>query len=260
MSRTGRTAGAPPQIPILAYHAVEEGPGPLCLPPAVVARQLDALLEAGCVALTVSEVADHIAVGRQLPTRSVALTFDDGYRSVHETALPLLAERGLRATVYPVTAELGGFNRWDTGRPGVPRLALASGGQLRELAAAGWEVGGHTHTHPELTGLPVERIQEELTTSQAILECLLGQPVRSFAYPFGAHDHASRALAGQRYRTALTIGAERASTTGSLDALPRVDAWYLQRWWQCRHIHGPVGSLYLAARRCARRVRARGRR
>ncbi|HET9052039.1 MAG TPA: polysaccharide deacetylase family protein, partial [Candidatus Dormibacteraeota bacterium] len=68
---------------ILAFHAVEDGPGPLCLGPAVFERQVRALAAAGAVGLTVSDVASRLRRGDTLPRRAVAFTFDDGFESVH---------------------------------------------------------------------------------------------------------------------------------------------------------------------------------
>jgi peptidoglycan/xylan/chitin deacetylase (PgdA/CDA1 family) len=48
------------------------------------------------------------------------------------------------------------------------------------------EVGAHTVTHPVLSRLPMERQREEVAGSKRQLEEILGRPVSSFAYPYGA--------------------------------------------------------------------------
>lgn len=47
------------------------------------------------------------------------------------------------------------------------------------------EIGAHTITHPFLATLPVSAQRQEITSSKALLEEILGHPVRSFAYPHG---------------------------------------------------------------------------
>ncbi|MDQ3898198.1 MAG: polysaccharide deacetylase family protein [Actinomycetota bacterium] len=239
-------------VTIIGYHAIEEGPGPLCLPPAVFERQVRTLHDDGCTALTVAEVADHLRTGAPFPERAIALTFDDGYASVHRHALPLLSSLGYRATIYPVTSQLGGHNRWDAPWRWVPRLAVVEPPQLQELAAAGWEVGGHTHTHPSLAGQPPDVVAAELAESTAILEALCGTSVRTFAYPYGDHDRPSRQVAVARHDACLGIGARKVTVRSGLDQLDRVDAWYLRRRWQLRGLHGPAGDGYLFLRRVAR--------
>lgn len=239
-------------VAILAYHAIEPGPGPICLPRRTFERQVGALHDAGCEALSMSQVADHLRSGRPFPDRAIALTFDDAYASVHATALPLLDSLGWIATVLPVTGELGGHNRWDTERGAFPELRLVDRSRLLELHAAGWEIGGHTHTHRSLPAVSPDALGRELHESAAILEDLCQQPIRTFAYPFGHHDPKVRTMAAQRYDVCLAIGARRARTGASLDRLDRVDAWYLQRPWHLDHLHDRAGDAYLGLRRLGR--------
>lgn len=240
---------------ILAFHAVEDGSGPLCIAPGVFARQVAALAESGAVALTVSDLARRLRSG-ELPERAVAFTFDDGYASVHSAALPVLASHGYVATVFPVTSQLGGTNEWDAAR-GTATLKLLGRSALMELAATGWEVGGHTHTHRPLTGLSDVDVHREVSVSRSVLEDLLATPVETFAYPYGAWDEPSRRVVGGAHLACLGIGAALATPASPADLLERVDAWYLRREWQLRRLHDPAGRAYLAVRRAGRFAAAR---
>lgn len=242
-----------PSVTILAYHAIgDDGPGPVCLPRAIFERQVAGLAEAGCRFLELDDVVAHLRSGSPFPPRAVALTFDDAYESVHRHALPFLDRLGLTATVFPVTSELGGHNRWDAATGAMPELALVSGSQLDELVAAGWQVGGHTHTHRPLTSLAPAEVGEELNRSNAVLEDRLGRAITTMAYPYGCHDATVRTAAAARYDGCLAIGAARARVGSPLDRIDRVDAWYLQRPWQVGLLPRRGGDLYLWARRCAR--------
>lgn len=53
------------------------------------------------------------------------------------------------------------------------------------LAQAGMEIGAHTHSHPILSGLPESQAESEIAQGKSELEAILGQPVKSFAYPNG---------------------------------------------------------------------------
>ena len=83
------------------------------------------------------KLVDAMRAGR--PRGLVGITFDDGYVSVLEAALPELQRHGFTATMYIVSGRLGGSNDWDEG----PRWPLMSAGQIGELAAAGMEIGSH---------------------------------------------------------------------------------------------------------------------
>ena len=80
------------------------------------------------------------------------ITFDDGYEGVHRHALPVLAEHGFAATLFVSTGWLRGA--YDTGGA---LDTMLDWDQVRELAAAGVEIGGHSHTHPQLDQLDDDR-------------------------------------------------------------------------------------------------------
>lgn len=82
--------------------------------------------------------------------------------------------------------------------------------EVQEMEASGWvSFGAHTMHHPILTCLtdPAE-VQYEVTECRTVLERQLGHPVRTFAYPFGGHEHigenGSRAVKQAGYTWALT--------------------------------------------------------
>lgn len=56
--------------------------------------------------VAVDDVVDAMTLGACLPERATLVTFDDGHRSVLETALPILSERSIPAVVYVVAGLL----------------------------------------------------------------------------------------------------------------------------------------------------------
>ena len=191
---------------ILTYHAVEAGPPPLCVDPGLFAEHLDALVSAGARALTISELASALERG-QLPERAVAITFDDGFASVAEQAAPMLAERGLPATIYAVAGALGRFNDWPSQPPRAPQRRLASRAQLRELADTGFEIGSHGVEHAPLSLASPAAGWHEVVKSKRLLEDSLDRPVTSFAYPYGAMPQAAvEQLVRETYAADCTTG------------------------------------------------------
>jgi peptidoglycan/xylan/chitin deacetylase (PgdA/CDA1 family) len=108
-----------------------------------------------------------------------ALTFDDGFADNLETLVPLLADAGVPATVFVVSGWLG------KPHPEEPRGRILSGAEVRELAAAGVEIGAHTETHPDLRALPQSEARGELERCKATLEGIVDAPVQVAAYPYG---------------------------------------------------------------------------
>ncbi|MBK9444597.1 MAG: polysaccharide deacetylase family protein [Betaproteobacteria bacterium] len=112
----------------------------------------------------------------------LSITFDDGYRDNLEVAAPMLAELGLPFTVF-VPSE---FVRQK--RPGFMTPEM-----LRRLAALpGACVGAHGAGHVKLTDCDDSQLQSELVSSRYYLEDVLGAPVETMAYPYGAVDQRVR--------------------------------------------------------------------
>jgi peptidoglycan/xylan/chitin deacetylase (PgdA/CDA1 family) len=97
--------------------------------------------------------------------------------------------------------------------------------QLRVLAAAGHEIGGHSVTHPILTTLGDEDLRREVAGCRADLERVLGAEVTTFCYPNGSYD--ARVLEATRaagWAAACTTATGRNHGMGSVLELRRVDA------------------------------------
>lgn len=170
-------------------------------------RHLDTLTAWGAQVLPLEDAVAALAAGT-LPERAVALTFDDGYASVVETAWPVLRDRGLPATMFVVSGYLTGDLRfgWDEHEPHHDRHRLVRADQLRAVADDGFDIGSHTVSHSWLPGLDRDAVKHELVDSRVALEGLLGRPVRSLAYPTGGWTPAVRAVAAEAgYRVAITV-------------------------------------------------------
>ena len=203
---------------VLMYHGVAEeaeDPNQLCVTPRRFAEQMTWLKRRGLRGVGIGTLVDEMRAGR--PRGLVGITFDDGYVSVLEAALPELQRHGFTATMFIISGRLGGSNEWDEG----PDWPLMSASQVRELAAAGMEIGSHSTTHVRLAGLDVGRLEAEVGDSRASLGELVGAPIRGFAYPYGSMDAAARSAvrdAGYDYACAV----QTPMSELGIMALPRV--------------------------------------
>ncbi|MFM8612661.1 MAG: polysaccharide deacetylase family protein [Actinomycetota bacterium] len=159
-------------VPILMYHRI--------------ARQMAWLADAGYASITQRQLFAALMEGAPLPERPVLITFDDGYREIAETAAPIMARHGLTGTAYVITDRI-------LADPAAAPLWMTED-QLRDLAAAGWDIGSHTVTHQELTLVDEATALRELRASRFRLERILGRPVQWFCYPVGEYDTASEGL------------------------------------------------------------------
>lgn len=200
--------GRPPAV-CLGFHAVADDGSMLSLPPARFRALVACLLARGLRGMSVAEWRASLPD----PGVAVVLTFDDGFASVHRSALPVLREAGFTATVFPIVAGLGRTADWRAGGVALPRTRLLEAGELGELVAAGWEVGGHTIDHVDLAGVDPGVALAQVRGCRERLEDLVGAPVRSFAYPYGRmSEAAAKAVEAAGFTAALT------TRPGALDA------------------------------------------
>jgi peptidoglycan/xylan/chitin deacetylase (PgdA/CDA1 family) len=174
---------------ILMYHRLAEvAENPLCVTPSRFAEQMTWLKRHGLRGVGIGTLVDAMRAGRECGL--VGITFDDGFVNLVETALPELLRHGFTATMFIVSGLLGGTNKWDEGK--CPVWRLMSPDQVRELAAAGMEIGSHGVTHLPLADAAPDQLKAEVSESKASLAELLGTPIRGFAYPHGSMDTAAR--------------------------------------------------------------------
>jgi peptidoglycan/xylan/chitin deacetylase (PgdA/CDA1 family) len=99
---------------IVNYHRVLESRDPLLhSEPDIGTFRWQMELLAECFNVLPLHDAVKALAERRLPPRAVCITFDDGYRSVHDNALPILKEFGLPATVFVTTGHMMESNMWN---------------------------------------------------------------------------------------------------------------------------------------------------
>ncbi len=99
---------------ILNYHRVLEAPHPLLSSePHVQAFRWQIELLAECFNVMSLHDAVLALTAGDLPPRAVCISFDDGYRSVHDLALPIMKEFNVPATVFVSSGYVGQGNMWN---------------------------------------------------------------------------------------------------------------------------------------------------
>jgi peptidoglycan/xylan/chitin deacetylase (PgdA/CDA1 family) len=210
--------GLPPPL-ALVYHGVAEvslgrDPDRLFVRAEDFRRQVARLQDWGYRLVSFGDLAREVE--RSGGAGHAALTFDDGLVDNLETLAPLLAELGAPATVFVVSGWLGEKH------PAAPWTRIVTADELRDLAKAGVEIGGHSVTHADLSALSYEGALEELAQGKRELEEVLGEPVEVAAYPYGrANEETVRAAREAGFHSACGASA-RGSWSDPL-FLPRQD-------------------------------------
>lgn len=230
----------PLAVPVLLYHSVADHAGRFGTDPTSFADQLDTVIADGRRTWTIADLVAR----RPDSEPAIAVTFDDGFADNLDVALPLLTERSIPATVFITTAYVTGEIR----APG-PMLSPAG---IRELHAAGIEIGSHGTRHVSFERLSRAEIREQMRASKAWLEDLIEAEVVSFAYPHGHHDRRCR-------EEVVAAGYRSASIVMNTAALPGRDPHAIARLTVERH-HGPLDvAAMLQQAPTGARVRLRSR-
>lgn len=188
------------RVPILLYHYVEyvKDQGDtirksLNIMPHIFDEEIKTLKTAGYEFITTKDLADALDNKINLSSKSVVLTFDDGYRDFYTDVFPILKKYQVKAIVYVVPNFLDKPNN-------------LTSSQLEEIVKSGLvEIGAHTMNHSYLTKIPLDQAKYEVEGSKRYLEKKLGVPIVSFAYPYGAFDNTTISVVKEAgFRSAVT--------------------------------------------------------
>lgn len=208
---------------VLCYHAINPTwPSPVSVHPVSFAAQCR-WLAAHRTVMPLEAAVEQISPRGLLPRGRAALTFDDGFASVHEHAWPILRRHRLPATVFLVAQTLSGAGQevdWiDTPPPHESRTLSTD--QVREMQDAGVTFQSHSWCHADLTQLSHAECVTDLRDSRELLESVLDRRVSMLAYPRGRHaPHVRAAAQAAGYSQAFTLP-EGPEQVGAY-ALPRV--------------------------------------
>ena len=114
---------------------------------------------------------------------TVAITFDDAYRSVLHVAAPILREYGLASTVFAPTRWIGRENGWI--EPPSSSLAIMDPNELRAADEQGITVESHGHAHLNYADADDDAVEGDVDASVQALGEILGRRPRYLAYPYG---------------------------------------------------------------------------
>lgn len=199
-------------IPVLMYHSIEYEEGnDLRVPKEKFAEQMKYLKDNGYTTLTLDEVYDYLINNKQIPPKTVAITFDDGYEDNYKNAFPIMKQYGVKGTVFVITKTVDTNNSYITSQ------------QMKEMDQNGMMIESHTVSHDALNSFNYEKQYKELADSKAFLEKCLGRKIKYLAYPCGSfNNNTINALKEAGYLMAFTTINGNAKSSQGIYTLKRV--------------------------------------
>ena len=207
-------------VSILTYHRFnpDHAPGATTVTTRTFAAQMNRIAALGIPVIPLRALFD----GTALPPRAIAITADDGHRSVFTEMFPIL-----KAHRFPATLFLN--------PPGLGQGSYLRFPELLEMQASGLvDCEPHTISHPNFNTERARRgpeaftayLRHELEDSRTALRNRLGGPQDLLAWPFGIHDPALEAAAeAAGYTAAFALGGRAAPVNAPKFAIPRYQVY-----------------------------------
>ncbi|CAM3109340.1 polysaccharide deacetylase family protein [Lactococcus laudensis] len=209
----------PIEFPILMYHHIADvvDGNTLFVPADEFKMEMTALKNAGYYTLSPEEAYRVLTTNEKPAEKIVWVTFDDGYKNAHDTAMPILTALGMKGSFFIITGNLGNEDTMTD--------VMLSDLKANPLMS----VGSHTVSHPDLEYSSNEAANAELVDSKKYLDNLLHQDTSVICYPAGRYNTETAGLAeAAGYKLGLTTNPGLASSANGLFALNRVRVSYGQ--------------------------------
>lgn len=204
-------------VVLLYHHVSDKTPKSTSISPAAFEAQMDYLEKNNFAVVPLLELTEKLRKGEPLPDKTVAISFDDSYVSVYESAFPRLKKRGWPFTFFVNTDAVG------TGK------VFVTWNQLREMAKAGATIANHSSSHTHLPRREKnesaaqwrERITQEIIVAQQKIKTEIGTAPMILAYPFGEYDVEVQRIAKKLGYIAFGQQSGALYSKGDLQSVPR---------------------------------------
>src|SRR3989344_3334619 len=164
---------------VLMYHSVGNSGWEFSVTPEIFEKQTRYLKINDYNFLTAGELYDIISSKRKLTGKNVLLTFDDGYRDFMTEAVPILEKYKILAALFIHTNRSS-----EQLKNGIPLLNWAE----IKLLSNNFEIGSHSHSHPNLKNLSTDELENEIRDSTRLIQETTDKSPEIFAYPFGVFN------------------------------------------------------------------------
>jgi peptidoglycan/xylan/chitin deacetylase (PgdA/CDA1 family) len=201
-NKGGLKSGGYQTVPVLSYYRLSKNkPSKTAITQDDFKAQMKYLKDNGYHVITLNQLLGFLDYREQIPEKSVAITFDDGWISIYDIAFPILKEYGFPATIFIYTDFVGGGK-------------AMSWKHIKELSQAGFDIQCQTKTHRNLTVLKNKEsfkqyfnsLEMEISYPKKLIETKLNKECNCLAYPYGKTNNLVIAMLKKHgYRAAFTV-------------------------------------------------------
>jgi peptidoglycan/xylan/chitin deacetylase (PgdA/CDA1 family) len=205
------------KIPILLYHSISNDKSNISLNISEFEKQIIFLKKRNYKSINFDEINNN-------EKNQIIITFDDGYKDLYTSVLPILKRYNFKATCFVVSGLLGKKNKWDQYKKNFNSKNLMNMNDIKEWIKNGMSIGSHSHNHFDLTSLNDDQIYNELIYSKKFLEDEIGINIDNFSYPFGKVNNSVYKITKEIFLKATTTNRGRFNTINhDFHLIPRID-------------------------------------
>ena len=205
------------KIPILIYHSISNDQSNISLNISEFEKHIIYLKDKNFKTINFDQI-------NNAKKKQIIITFDDGYKDLISSVLPILKKYNFNATCFIVSSLLGKKNLWDVGKKNFVQKDLMNLNDIREWVDNGMFIGSHSHNHLDLTSLSLDKITDELTYSKKILEDKVGVKIKNFSYPYGKVNNLVYKKTKEIFEKATTTNRGRFDINNhDFHLIPRID-------------------------------------
>jgi len=189
-----------PQVPVLCYHRIDnETKGDYSITPSTFEAHMKALSDSGYTSIQPAQLYDYLVYNKNIPDKSVMITFDDSRTEHFTIAAPVMEKYGFRGVFFIMTITLNKKNYMDTT-------------QIAALAARGHEIGLHSMDHTMATKYKTDTDWEtNVIKPIKKLSHITQKPIDYWAYPNGVFNTESAAKLQEHFKLSFILSQKRDS-------------------------------------------------
>jgi hypothetical protein len=214
-------------LPVLMYHKVIDAgfPDDLTITTQELERQFRHLNKKKYTPIFLSDLLSHLYENKQLPSKPVLLTFDDGYKNNYTYLYPLLKKYSLKASIFLVA----GFIE-SSGDSGQCKNEYLHVNDISNMSNEVVQFGLHSYDHKSYNDLTISQIEEDIRSCRVRLKSLHIPYQPCLAYTYGAFPRKDTKKRSQMFRTMQANGIQCAFRIGNrVNKIPVKDKFLLQR-------------------------------
>ncbi len=204
------------KLVIFCYHSVANDNWRFSVKPKDLEAQMDYMVK-NYVPWKLSDIEKYLDGKKVLNKNAFIITFDDGYKNLLKT-VDIFKNKSINPTVF-LLSDKGKIKRKEIST----KRSILKKNEILVLKSAGWEIGSHSKTHPDLTKSSKESLLEEVLGSKKELEKNLNLKVNYFAYPKGRYTkNAIEVVKKSGYKLGLTVDDNFICKKSNKFLLPRI--------------------------------------